>query len=374
MKPREAIHNGKRVQVVQWTENGKRRKKFFSSKAAARIWIAERQAAEENLGREIAAAADQKFIFEAVALSERLEKKGATLKDAVEHYLQHLELIGNGRPMGQLLNEFLAAKQKQVGGRQAKDLRLRLEKMKDYFGADTVPATLSTLQVERWLDSLSVGNQSFNHYRANAHTFFSWLTKRRYCDANPVAAIEKRAVKRSLPGIFKPQQIAIMLNKAPNQHVTAFVALGAFAGLRSSEIGAMDWEHIHVKQGTIDLTHIAKGARRRFVEIRPFLRSILQPIALIAGPVIPDGFDSSEVFQKFKKDLGFDWVDNGLRHSFATYHLAAFQDPGKTSLQMGHGGSPTMLFQRYNRPGITQAEALRFWQEDPGEVAKEVAR
>lgn len=37
-------------------------------------------------------------------------------------------------------------------------------------------------------------------------------------------------------------------------------------------------------------------------------------------------------------------------------------------MQMGHGGSPTMLYNHYYRPGITRKEALEWWGESTEEV------
>jgi integrase len=53
------------------------------------------------------------------------------------------------------------------------------------------------------------------------------------------------------------------------------------------------------------------------------------------------------------------WPANALRHSFASYHLAHYQDAAKTALQLGHTESGTLF--RHYRELVTQQEAAAFW-------------
>jgi len=45
------------------------------------------------------------------------------------------------------------------------------------------------------------------------------------------------------------------------------------------------------------------------------------------------------------------WPHDAMRHSFATYHVALFADPGRTALLLGHEGAPSMLYRHYR--GLT---------------------
>jgi hypothetical protein len=60
---------------------------------------------------------------------------------------------------------------------------------------------------------------------------------------------------------------------------------------------------------------------------------------------------------------GVERKDNGLRHSFASYHLALHEDAPKTALQIGHQ-SPAVLFEHY-RELTAPEEALRYWNIRP---------
>jgi hypothetical protein len=69
---------------------------------------------------------------------------------------------------------------------------------------------------------------------------------------------------------------------------------------------------------------------------------------------------------------GVSWKSNGMRHSFASYHLATHEDAARTSLALGHN-SPALVFRHY-RELVSRKDAQEFWnllpppREDSGKV------
>ena len=57
------------------------------------------------------------------------------------------------------------------------------------------------------------------------------------------------------------------------------------------------------------------------------------------------------------------WPNNGLRHSFASYCLAAIHDAPRVAMELGHT-SPQMLFSTY-REVVRPQEAERYWKIEP---------
>jgi integrase len=53
------------------------------------------------------------------------------------------------------------------------------------------------------------------------------------------------------------------------------------------------------------------------------------------------------------------WPSNALRHSFASYYLARFDNAAKLALQLGHVGQD-LIFRHY-REVVTRADANRYW-------------
>jgi len=65
------------------------------------------------------------------------------------------------------------------------------------------------------------------------------------------------------------------------------------------------------------------------------------------------------------------WPNNGLRHSFASYRLAAIHDAPRVSVDLGHT-SPQMLYSTY-RELVLPTEAERYWKIEPTDIANVVA-
>jgi len=64
------------------------------------------------------------------------------------------------------------------------------------------------------------------------------------------------------------------------------------------------------------------------------------------------------------------WPQNGLRHSFASYRLAAIHDAPRVASELGHT-SPQMLYSTY-RELVLPEEAERYWKIEPVVDAKNV--
>lgn len=54
------------------------------------------------------------------------------------------------------------------------------------------------------------------------------------------------------------------------------------------------------------------------------------------------------------------WPENGLRHSFGSYHLGAYENAPLTSLQIGHT-DPTTTLNHYAR-AVSKTDALKWWK------------
>jgi integrase len=66
------------------------------------------------------------------------------------------------------------------------------------------------------------------------------------------------------------------------------------------------------------------------------------------------------------------WPNNALRHSFASYHLARFNDAAALALELGHTNS-NLVFQHY-RQLVKPKQAERYWKIAPITVGKKVVQ
>jgi integrase len=87
--------------------------------------------------------------------------------------------------------------------------------------------------------------------------------------------------------IFTPKELGWMLSSA-RPEIVPFVALGAFAGIRSREIQRLDWADINLATGYITVSQgKAKTRGRRIIPILPALRAWLHLHHQESGQVCP---------------------------------------------------------------------------------------
>jgi integrase len=148
------------------------------------------------------------------------------------------------------------------------------------------------------------------------------------------------------------------------------LAIGAFAGLRDAEIKRLDWSEVDLARGHIEVKAAkAKSARRRIVPIQPNLAAWLRPYTGRTGRVAPSSPRRKLVRVRAMAGLA-KWPGNGLRHSFASYRMAATHDAPRVSAELGHT-SPQMLYSTY-RELVLPGEAERYWKIEPAEEAEKV--
>ena len=105
------------------------------------------------------------------------------------------------------------------------------------------------------------------------------------------------------------------------------------------------------------------------IPIQPNLAAWLRPYTSPSGRVVPAG--ARRKLDRVREEAGLArWPQNGLRHSFASYRLAAIHDPPRVSTELGHT-SPQMLYSTY-RELVLPEEAEKYWKISPAVEAGKV--
>jgi integrase len=251
------------------------------------------------------------------------------------------------------------------------DLKKRLARFCADFGERKI-AGITVEELDNWLRALPGSPKSRANYRANIGVLFSYATKRRMLDFNPIAHTAKPKLPDNPPEIFTVDELQSLLEASQRTapDVLPMLAIGAFSGLRDAEIKRLDWSEVDQKRGYIEVkARKAKSARRRIVEMQPNLREWLQPYAEMTSAVVPVNWRKRlDAVRKAAKLAR--WPQNGLRHSFASYRLAACHDAPRVAGELGHT-SPQMLYSTY-RELVLPEEAERFWKLAPDVKAKNV--
>ena len=358
--------------VVTGPQSGGRRRwrKFFAARAQADAYAQLRRVELSNVGTQGATLTSSQRAEYLDCLNE-LQPYGVSLRDAIKMLLPTLSARRQTVPVEKAVAAMLKAQEADGASRRhLEDLRSRLGKFARAFPNRGL-ATISTADLDTWVRGLAVGNLTRNNFRRVIGSLFAFGRARGWCIENPASALAKAKVAPNKIGILTPQQTASLLENAPSS-VQAALAIAAFTGLRRAELERLDWREVKLAKGLVEVTAgKSKTAARRFVPIRENLRAWLAPLARAEGMVCPPNFRLH--FDAARKSAGLDgknWPDNGLRHSFASYHAAQFQDAGKLASEMGHT-TPTVVFQHY-RELVEPEEAERYWDIRPASEASNI--
>jgi integrase/recombinase XerD len=296
--------------------------------------------------------------------------KRGSLVSAVYFYMKHAAPAGEhtvAEVTRELLTSVEAANRRP---RTVRELRERLAAFGGEHGEAGIHA-ITAHDVEAWIGHHCKGMMPLTrlHYRRCLHRLFAFAVKRGYRETNPVAAIEKPIIDHARPQAHTPAEVRRILDAARkvNPRMIPYLAIGYFAGLRTeNELARLNWRDIDLKEKLIRVDPAtAKKRRERFVEIRPCLA------AWLAGHKRDEGklFYSRRYFRRIREAAKVDWPSNVMRHTYASNHLAAFNDAGKTALQLGHSGNASVLFNHY-RALLRPKDADAFWNIHPDRKGK----
>jgi Site-specific recombinase XerD len=351
--------------VVRSKVTGKWERRFFQTKSEAETYAAQKEIELLNHGTEAMAFPTELRIM-AQRAAHQLAEYNKTISDAAQFYLKHLEATTRSVPLSVAMNELIEnRKASGASARYCNDLRLRIGRFCNDFPERKL-SDLSTREVDDWLAGLKLAPVTRNTFRRDLRTLFSFGMTRRYCAENPVLQTAKAKETDGDIEILSVAQTAKLLESAAADTLP-FWAIGAFAGLRRSEIERLDWAQVDFESGLIEVkARHSKTARRRLITMQPNLRAWLAPYRAHRGAVSPSSLRLRTEADRDRAGLREDWPPNALRHSFGSYHLAHFKDAAALALQMGN--SVDVIFRHY-RELVKPKEAARYWQIKPADRA-----
>jgi integrase len=364
-------HSKKHKFIVDLRAFGKGRM-FFKTRAEADAEAMRQRTLLERHGRE-AIGLSPREMSDFITARKKLAEYSETIDDAVKFRVDYLERVRrSGTTVAQLSKEVLEAKRKDgLSAKYIGMLRLYLKRFCRDFGERPV-AGIGPEELDNWLRSLPGSPKTRADYRANIGVLFSYAARRRMIDFNPIAFTAKPKLIDRPPEIFMVDELRALLEAAQRTEpsVVPMLAIGAFAGLREAEIKRLEWSEVDLARGHIEVKAAkAKSARRRLVPIQANLALWLLHYSGLVGQVVPDAARGK--LDRVRKDAGLaHWPKNGLRHSFASYRLAAIHDAPRVASELGHT-TPQLLYSTY-RELVRPEEAERYWKIAPTTATENV--
>lgn len=223
---------------------------------------------------------------------------------------------------------------------------------------------------EEWLKILNcqfpLPNQ-FNKARAMLHALYSFCLKMRWSEENPVSPIPKKKIfeKEIAPLSVDKVQKLLSVGKT-KKHSESAAALGImlWTGMRPNEVSRLKWEDIDFSEKVITVKkENSKTGGARQIEMCPVLREWLDPLKKKSeAKICPKNWLGK--WKSLREDAGFKhiWVNDVLRHTYASYFAKRFRDLPRLQLNMGHRDLSLLRSRYVNMAGIKKSDAKAFFE------------
>jgi integrase len=263
--------------------------------------------------------------------------------EACRYYADHVLKIPLSICFMDALNEFLSEKLEKTSLENHRTLRYYIGKLGIHNLEDMNPHC-----IEKKIQALKMSPRSKNNCRGAWKTFLVWCKSKRYIDPSfdPLESLKPQRTKTQEIQVFTPEEMQLILDHS-HPKILPLIAIGAFAGVRTAQINRLSWKD--VTDSHIVIPYSVSKTRRHLVPVHPNLQSILHHFRRRSGQICPFRNVSHE-FEKIVARIhntgrDFQWIRNGLRHSYISYRVAWIKNIDQVALECGN--SPQQIRQSY---------------------------
>lgn len=261
--------------------------------------------------------------------------------------------------------QFLAKKSLEVEMVSMRQLKWGMKYFCEKWGSKR-PEDLKSADLRAWIDSLPLTTRGRWNVFAVCRDFFNSPIGQEAVAKNPFNDAPPKREKGARLSILTLDQMRALLAHEWPDWFKAWLVAGAFAGLRTREVfaldnSAIDWEYGEIVVRREDAKQ-GKAARPRSASIQePLVRHMPRRKGPLTGGWWKKGWEraAKEACAVIGVEGAQEWPSNCLRHSFASYHLAHFKDATKTAYEMG--SSPDLIYSTYANL-VSRRDAAKWWE------------
>ena len=218
--------------------------------------------------------------------------------------------------------------------------------------------------------------------RSMAAQLFNHAIKRGWAKINLAKNLDIPVLPIKEPEYLTVVEARRLLSAANEFGLLGYFVLGFFLGIRPEEMHCdgkkkdgkkkkptMLWSDVHVDDRMVVVrAEVSKIGVRRDLPIDETLAAWL-PLCIRDGGPIVDPTNFQERFKACRAAAGLldSWIQDGVRHTFATNHAAAYKDLNETARLMGHIGGLRILKKHYVGY-VSEKAALEFWALRPSDL------
>lgn len=289
-------------------------------------------------------ALDAKNAYDALA-SANLR---VSLTDAVNAYIGG-QTVASGvtaKKIAEAFGEYFAAK---PDGADKKKTRATVGRWSEGCGERQL-ASVTAKEIAAYLEK-NFGERkpkTYNSHLLYLKTFFNWCCKEEhgYLAKNPIKSLEYKPEPWEEPEYMKPEDVERLFrllekNVAAHPEYLAYAVVNFFCGCRAIEIQRMasdpDAAKINIEGETVRIAKgkgFQQGKKPRAFPIHPTALAWMKSFDFLDALKKVTADTQEEIYDLARKN-GIPMFQNCGRHTFITYHVAAYNDPARTTAIAG---------------------------------------
>lgn len=343
-----------------YSETGKRQRLFFPTKARALAEQDRRLKAARRFGSSVAMipADDLADAQRALAI---LKPLGASLSEAAREFVSSRDIQGASVSVSALRDQFVA--ELKANGRQnhyirtVRTMATRLaESLQDRLACD-----VTREDARAFVAPMTGATQRAT--KRHLSPMFSYAMDRGWAVRNPFEKLRTNdAARIEIMALTASECEA--LHQAASEAIRPYIILATWCGIRPAELKRLQWGDVKFDKGHVDIrADVSKTKRRRFVDLAPNVRSLLEPYRGRRGAVVGVSEKHLATLQKKAREAAEleRWQRNVLRHTFASHFLTANgDDMNALARQLGHTSTETA--HAHYLDAVELVDARKFWE------------
>jgi len=344
-----------------------RTRQFFASRQKAKQAA---ENAENNNISEGLSALDVPTELRAEALKAAKILGGrATLVAASEYFMAHANPAGGNKKLSEAVTEYTQWQRAEgASAPYITDFSWRLKRLATYFPANKKIHEIGWLDLNRYLNSLSLKPAGRQNEIRNLRPMFNWAVDQKYLASSPFPEqalfTRKKAKIQGDVRVLTLKEVQKVLAHAGD--LLPHVVFGLFLGIRPDETKALLWVDVDwTKKRLIVNNRNSTTHDRRPLDIPEIALAWLEPWTSATGSISDSKKYRRRLNALVEKTGLKPWPKDVLRHSFASYWLAQNEDESRLKTLMGHHWSSSMLRKHYLNRGISAEAASAYWALQP---------
>lgn len=357
--------NRKSPFLVVFRINNQRVSRFFETEAERDAFIEKHTFLDDNGMKAMMGLSKQETID--IAVIKSLKKDDVSFRDIWEFWAKHnkaQEMLTVWEACDRYVKDLKEQKRDKNHITRVKRI---LEQFCEHF-ENALVEHVSRVELENWVKKLPYSGQTKENYKSIVRTAWSFFERNEFVSKNVAKKLKTEKVIMGEIGILTVDEAEKLLrvNETVDPEICGLMALGLFAGMRTSAIARLDYDEIKfADKQIVTPAHKTKIKKRNIIEKLPDnfwawmaktpetafgwserkLKKRREMAYRRAGLIVTAEDVKRLAKQGIEAQTKFP-PHNAFRHSFASYHVAAFDNFYITAKIMSHTGTE-ILFQHY---------------------------